>query len=280
MALYLRMKSRFLYSQMNYSKVKLPFYDSIDIKSVSDSLHTYPIHYHETFCVSIIERGVFVENEVIAPQGTILLSNPGEIHENSPYSNLSYNLTTFYISPDVFQEPGRILTFSDKVLYDPLLFERLARIASQPDETNAMNLLAQSVNDLFDQHGTLIKRDPVALPTNLTDLLAEIRERFAQKLSIDAMASQCRMSRFQFIRWFRKHAGITPHDFLLLHRVEQGKRMLEAGKSPVHTALDVGFYDQSHFANAFKRYVGVTPGTYQSACTIFQDSEKRQVYFC
>jgi AraC-like DNA-binding protein len=48
----------------------------------------------------------------------------------------------------------------------------------------------------------------------------------------------------------------------------------KAGKPLVHAALDSGFYDQSHFTNYFKYFVGITPKEYQQQCNIFQDFQQ------
>ncbi|WP_269750806.1 helix-turn-helix domain-containing protein [Candidatus Burkholderia verschuerenii] len=42
--------------------------------------------------------------------------------------------------------------------------------------------------------------------------------------------------------------------------MELAKRMLAQGQSIVHTALGLGFYDQSHFSRTFKKFTGTTPG--------------------
>ena len=206
-----------------------------------------------------------------------MLTNPGEIHNNAVQGDLTYSITTFYISPDVFRKQGELTTFPHKVVYDPLIFNQLqeiVRLYSSREDIDAVGMLTQAVSDLACRYAVIGQVEPMRLPTELAEIQHQMQRQSSQKLSIETMAKQVKMSRFQFIRWFRKYAGITPYDYLLLYRVEQGKQMLATGKPPVQTALDVGFYDQSHFANAFKRYVGVTPGIYQNACTIFQDSVK------
>jgi AraC-like DNA-binding protein len=262
---------------MVYQKLRLSALDSVEIKRVVQSLHAYPVHYHETFCVSLIEQGVFLENTLMAPQGTMMLTNPDEVHNNTVFANLAYGITTFYISPDVFRKQGELITFPEKVVYDPVIFNQLqevVRLHSSREGIGTVGMLTQTISNLACRHGVIGQVEPIRLPTELSEIQYQMQMQFSQKLLINDMAKQLKMSRFQFIRWFRRYAGITPYDYLLLYRVEQGKQMLAAGKPPVQAALDVGFYDQSHFANAFKRYVGVTPGIYQEACTIFQDSVK------
>lgn len=65
-------------------------------------------------------------------------------------------------------------------------------------------------------------------------------------------------------RVFRQHLGCTPADYLRRRRLERAAVLLREtrwGLSDI--ALHCGFGDQSHFANAFKRHRGVTPGAYR-----------------
>ena len=48
----------------------------------------------------------------------------------------------------------------------------------------------------------------------------------------------------------------------LFYRVSYAKRLLKQGVPLKEVAIETGFSDQSHFANRFKRVVGVTPGFY------------------
>jgi AraC-like DNA-binding protein len=60
--------------------------------------------------------------------------------------------------------------------------------------------------------------------------------------------------------------------------------MLYLGMPPGEVALKVGFYDQAHFTNALKRYVGVSPGRIveysglspqtKSRCRLSPDTER------
>lgn len=58
---------------------------------------------------------------------------------------------------------------------------------------------------------------------------------------------------------------MTPYGYLESVRIGAAKRLLEQGVSPVDTALQVGFSDQSHFTNYFSRFIGLSPGLYQDS---------------
>ena len=46
--------------------------------------------------------------------------------------------------------------------------------------------------------------------------------------------------------------------------LEEVKKQLERGASPLEAALASGFADQSHLSKVFKRLIGLTPGQYRA----------------
>lgn len=66
---------------------------------------------------------------------------------------------------------------------------------------------------------------------------------------------------FHFARLFKHSFGLSPHQYILQNRIERAKKLItaDAGCSLTDIALQVGFYDQTHFGKAFKRTVGVSP---------------------
>jgi len=88
-----------------------------------------------------------------------------------------------------------------------------------------------------------------------------------QDLSLDALAQQSGFSPYHFARLFRQTTGESPHQFVLSQRVERARHLLTEKKLPLaQIALDCGFANQSHFTQAFKRQLGVTPRAYRQAC--------------
>lgn len=51
-------------------------------------------------------------------------------------------------------------------------------------------------------------------------------------------------------------------------RINEAKKLLEKGITPIVAAMQTGFSDQSHFTNYFNRFIGLTPGIYRD---IFQN---------
>jgi AraC-like DNA-binding protein len=82
------------------------------------------------------------------------------------------------------------------------------------------------------------------------------------KINIDRMAKKYNKTSFQLIRAFKAHTGLTPIAYLILIRLNKAKKLLASGNTLIDTALECGFFDQSHFTNCFKKYFGVSPKQY------------------
>lgn len=91
-----------------------------------------------------------------------------------------------------------------------------------------------------------------------------MRARFASRLTMVAVAAECRLTASHFARAFRKSTGVAPHKFLSDLRVEEAKRVMATTKLPLaDIALICGFGDQSYFTRVFTRAVGCSPGAWR-----------------
>jgi AraC-like DNA-binding protein len=85
-------------------------------------------------------------------------------------------------------------------------------------------------------------------------------------VSLADLASDCGLSSSHFARAFRASTGVSPHQWLLRHRVQEAQRLLANDEIPLaEIALTCGFGDQSHFTRVFSRMVGLSPGAWRRA---------------
>lgn len=92
------------------------------------------------------------------------------------------------------------------------------------------------------------------------------RLQLGADLSLNQLAAAANVSPFHFARLFKNTTGIAPHQFVLRLRLERAKRLIAAGQlSLTEIALAVGFFDQAHFTNVFRRTFGLTPKAFAKA---------------
>lgn len=79
-------------------------------------------------------------------------------------------------------------------------------------------------------------------------------------ISLADLADVAGLSQFHFARAFRTSTGKTPQQFVMQHRLERAKELLQRPELPlVEVSLRSGFKSQSHFTTLFRKYTSFTP---------------------
>lgn len=103
-------------------------------------------------------------------------------------------------------------------------------------------------------------------PHQLSQVLDYIDAYLAQDMKLADLAQLLSLSPFHFGRLFKQPLGISPHQYLLLQRVERAKRLLKQTDHPIiEIALDCGFNSHSHLSKQFRQLTGMTPKAYRAS---------------
>ncbi|MBB2969922.1 AraC family transcriptional regulator [Mesorhizobium sp. RMAD-H1] len=90
---------------------------------------------------------------------------------------------------------------------------------------------------------------------------AYLRENFCNKISIAEMAAQVGISPGHFLTSFRESFGQTPHQYLLMLRLNEAEKQLRETDMPLSSIAEMmGFSSQSHMTTALKKNKFATPG--------------------
>lgn len=97
----------------------------------------------------------------------------------------------------------------------------------------------------------------------LTDKMIQyIHENCNGKISTRDVANHIHFSVDYTCKYFKKKTGTNLTDYILKLKITRSKKELMDGKSLAATAEQYGFSSDGHYAKVFKRYEGMTPGTY------------------
>jgi len=259
-------------------------FDDLECLKARFFRHAYAPHVHDTFAIGVILEGAeaFRYRGVrhVAPAGSLVAVNPDELHDGAPAEDgFAYRMLypsvalVQAIADELDDRPAGFPAFREAIIDDPDVAARLgaahalmeahlqkgsSKLAVDGAFTAALSLMVRrhSVNEPC---GRRLGREagPIRRARGAIDDL------YMQDLTLDELAGVAGLSRYHFLRAFRREVGVTPHAYLTSRRIAAAKGFL-AGDAPLsEVALACGFYDQSHFSRAFKGCTGVTPGQYR-----------------
>jgi AraC family transcriptional regulator len=151
---------------------------------------------------------------------------------------------------------------------DPFL-ESAMRTVSAADEVG--DLYAESAAAFLAVH--LVARhsgrrarppSPVRQDARVRAVIALMRERLAEPLTLADLADEVYVTVFHLVRVFKEATGETPYRFLTRLRVEEAQRLLlSTDLSIAEIAPRCGFATPGALSTAFLRYTGVRPSAYR-----------------
>ena len=121
----------------------------------------------------------------------------------------------------------------------------------------------------------MLFRDNLAGDEGILAAIAHPKLRYAieaihsqpdQKWTVETLAERCHMSRAAFSELFKQITGQSPMEYLTQWRISVAYRLLaDENATTLHAALACGYDNESSFSKAFKRVLGLTPGSVRAA---------------
>ena len=242
-------------------------------------MQAFPNHFHEHYVIGFIERGrrnlkVRASCHLTAP-GDLLLFNPGENHACEAHDDQPLDYRCINIEPAVMARAVREIFASECLpeFTQPVVFH--CEFIDELRELHAMILRGERgvrkeerfyflLEQLLREYAQAGGREQPAEPRAEVKAVCEyLNAHAAEQISLDSLGAIAGLSKYHLLRAFTKEMGITPYSYLETIRIDRAKALLRQGTSPADAALNAGFSDQSHFSNAFKRFIGLTPGQYR-----------------
>lgn len=106
-------------------------------------------------------------------------------------------------------------------------------------------------------------------PAVIKEVIDYIKENYAQDLKFEKISKEFGISRSHFSREFKKYVGFAPKEYLLQYRINQAKSLLRNTDITIREiGYRVGFQDESHFIQMFKKKEGIPPLKFRNSNVI------------
>jgi two-component system response regulator YesN len=92
-----------------------------------------------------------------------------------------------------------------------------------------------------------------------------IKEHYSDEgMSLRAAAREAGFSPNHFSALFSRQMGLTFIEYLIRHRIEQSKLLLENADMKLEdVSFEIGYSEPRYFSAVFKKYTGMTPRAYR-----------------
>lgn len=253
----------------------------IDAMTASTA-RSYPRHTHDQYGIGVVDAGGHASSSgrgpVEAGPGSLILVNPGEVHDGRAIQGQQRSWRMLYVDPellgntlaDIHDGAPVSLAFAAPVFAD----ERLRRLfdaafahASADVPRDAMACETAILRLAAGMHvnaAAAVKVTPGPVAS-----IRQVRDRIdddpAAPLMLASLAGEVGLSRYQLLRGFARELGLPPHAYILQRRIALARRLIRDGHALAEAAAIAGFFDQSHLTRCFARQFGVTPSRYAAA---------------
>jgi AraC-like DNA-binding protein len=238
--------------------------------------YAFEPHTHDAYGLGAIESGVerfrYRGGDHLAAPGSLVLMNPDMLHTGRAETAQGWRYRMIYLDSELVEALSgeRGWCFAQPVQHGAARAARVAAVLNalwQSSDPLAIDGALLALIELVRPHarvGTQRGERPAgAADVALARAVQLMHAQLADSLTLDQLAQAAGLSPFHFLRRFKAHHHVTPHQMLMALRLFRAKQQLAAGVAPASVAADVGLVDQSHLTRRFAHMYGVTPARYQ-----------------
>ncbi len=262
-------------SEKFFTDNRLPF---VECRSSTSSVRQFKAHMHRSFCIGAVDRGQVQYSvgarHALLTVGSLAVINPESLHACNALGSKGRSFSMLYLDTAWCLQV-------QKSLWNVEFFVPAEEI--RLDDLDLYTSYCQVVEQLMDPTVHLLEKEQLLVelscavfsracrvqaphqevPEKIEQLKTLLGENLKEDITLEPLAGQLGVNPYTLLRKFKAVTGITPHAYRMNCRVEQARKYLQEGMDIAETALECGFFDQSHLHRHFKAMTTVTPQEYR-----------------
>lgn len=232
----------------------------------------YQIGLAADTCGKYIYRG----SRLIVPRMALNVFHSGAAHKPNTelFLETPHRYRMLYVSPEEMLETAcavgwrksdELPYFSEFVVDDDFLVRKYLELFCPAESELAFDVrqtdFLTALIGHFSQVKSSVKKIKPVLPA-IKKAREYLDANFTEQISLDDLARVADLSKYHLCRTFYDTIGVSPHVYQSHLRLNLAKKLLVQKRPLADVAIELGFYDQSHFGKYFKKFAGATPRTY------------------
>ena len=203
--------------------------------------------------------------------GAFMLAQAGLLDGRSATTHWGYAQKFKTMFPNVLLDEKRLITQDDNIYCAGgglsfqdmclMLIERYCgrEIANQVAKAHVINRQSGFQSTYANFHSYKAHQQKV-----LIEIQEYVEENYTQSISIVTLAQKMNVTERTLHRQFKKFVGLSPSQYVQAVRIENAKRLLEQGFTPIKSLpAEVGYDDLASFSRLFKASTGLSPAAYR-----------------
>lgn len=246
--------------------------DGITALKASFTDFKYKKHAHQEYAFGVTLKGIqhyYLDGNLqLSHQKGVMFFNPEQVHDGMAFNREGLEYVMLYIEPSLFLEAIQkkdIICFEKPIIYNNMLKQHILKLSQAvlTEENSSLchelflqltdSLVKQDFSSSMKKDGFVIKKAKEIIHSHLENVL-----------KIEDICQEIDFTTFQFIRYFKKHTGITPYQYFLNCKIERAKSIIEQTGDIYAAVAQCGYVDLPHLNKQFKSIFGTTAFEYLS----------------
>lgn len=251
----------------------LPF---LELRHSNSNMH-YKKHFHDTFSLGANKHGVskYMNSDKVytLKENQLSIINPNTVHACNASTEILNEYYMMYLDTVWCKNIQNIINDNitsftpvpPHILEDKKIYHEYIKLCKY----------------IFEEHSSLDKEDILitfflkffalfleeindeVIDEKFEQIILYLDQNYKENITLVELADHFKLNSFYIIRLFKSNINLTPRAYLINVKINKAKEFLQKGYSIVDTALECGFFDQSHFHRNFLKIVATTPKEYQ-----------------
>ena len=212
----------------------------------------------------------FLDRERVLNEGSFIIFKPNEKQCHVQKDNV---MSEFYFIHFNAPENFDLFNFESSVAYKvapsskirDLFEEIIAELQSkQPFYEKLCVIKFLNILSLLERKCKKETSSSASYTDKISFIIQKMNKEYNKEISLDEFASLCNMSKFHFLRVFKKIVGVTPIEYRNEIRLEHAKELLlDTNYTVEEISNEVGFSSNSYFCSVFKAHFHKSPSTFR-----------------